>query len=962
MFLISKLKYTFFCRISIQHLPTNIMPTLLKSLKLRGVRSYSPREDETQLIEFSPLTIILGPNGSGKTTIIETLKFLMTGEEPPFSDSRRNFICYPYVQKIKQKSYASIELCFKTNDGLTCRARREISLPSTLRASTPSIQSCYNFNETGWKFINKQDDWGKAIISFFDLPNIAVINNVILCHQENSLWMFADASSVKLVIDKIFGCERYKKETKYIDTEIKSAKKMLEHLFNVLKRDKETADQKRQFSSIKLERTNEISYAQSEVKRIENNILILSQDMKDIDEKLAVFKKKQDDLIRARSKLEDLSALKRSLSSKLGSQLIPPEEISDVDLNDRLKNHNAATEESKTRLSIIKRDESKCADDLFRLNQQAKKLTNDINSIKVIELKYNESRATLRDKLTYLMESQKMNLVCDLENLETILSSLEDHEKILGANRTNLTEKEGDLSRRTHDISVQQNTMSNKQKLITRDIHTSTKRTVDLKSQMERVDPTSKDLLAVLDNLEKMDSIVKELIDESVSKSLQVLIDDSKIKITSVVQKTGAEVIRIKQELDHHLETIEQSKLELNKAKADEVDIKVSLDNIIKEHSDIKKSEKFAQNKYMDFSHSYRDFKRIVDQYKHEENTLKTHKVGDKISELEKIQSEIDEIDAKHKSLQQKQSELSYALSKSYETLKYLEMNNELRCKSAEIDFLMGTINQLETDLEGNKELIAKKDHLQTCHRQECEQKASFLTRVETLKRELKILSTNLDKYSNAYRNLSLTMAKIECTRLCLHDLEKLKDCFEKSVTTFHQQMIDKINELLAVRWRQTYQGADIKSIQLVADKIQRGDKENFNYYIAMVKGSYKYKMREQSSAGQKALASVIIRMTLAELFVKDLAFIALDEPTSNLDSANVVALAKVISTYVRRRCERDAGIQWIMITHDEDFVSALSDETYSNHYKVSKNSQGYSTITKSSYGLISSESGYDDA
>ena len=54
----------------------------IDALSIRGIRSFGP--DEAQLIKFAkPLTVIVGENGCGKTTIIECLKYVTTGELPP---------------------------------------------------------------------------------------------------------------------------------------------------------------------------------------------------------------------------------------------------------------------------------------------------------------------------------------------------------------------------------------------------------------------------------------------------------------------------------------------------------------------------------------------------------------------------------------------------------------------------------------------------------------------------------------------------------------------------------------------------------------------------------------------------------------------------------------------------------------------------------------------------------------
>lgn len=50
--------------------------------------------------------------------------------------------------------------------------------------------------------------------------------------------------------------------------------------------------------------------------------------------------------------------------------------------------------------------------------------------------------------------------------------------------------------------------------------------------------------------------------------------------------------------------------------------------------------------------------------------------------------------------------------------------------------------------------------------------------------------------------------------------------------------------------------------------------------------------MRGRCSAGQKVLASLIIRLALAEVFCLHCGVLALDEPTTNLDRENIESLA----------------------------------------------------------------------
>jgi DNA repair protein RAD50 len=56
----------------------------IEKLSIQGIRSFGHQSREA--IQFNtPLTLIVGYNGSGKTTIIECLKYATTGELPPNS-------------------------------------------------------------------------------------------------------------------------------------------------------------------------------------------------------------------------------------------------------------------------------------------------------------------------------------------------------------------------------------------------------------------------------------------------------------------------------------------------------------------------------------------------------------------------------------------------------------------------------------------------------------------------------------------------------------------------------------------------------------------------------------------------------------------------------------------------------------------------------------------------------------
>ena len=87
----------------------------LLALSIRGVRAFDSKTEQT--IEFKkPLTVILGPNGCGKTTVIECLRFATTGQLPPGSMSGKAFVHDCKVEETTEVK-ASVKLLFEIAPG-----------------------------------------------------------------------------------------------------------------------------------------------------------------------------------------------------------------------------------------------------------------------------------------------------------------------------------------------------------------------------------------------------------------------------------------------------------------------------------------------------------------------------------------------------------------------------------------------------------------------------------------------------------------------------------------------------------------------------------------------------------------------------------------------------------------------------------------------------------------------------
>jgi DNA repair protein RAD50 len=136
-----------------------------------------------------------------------------------------------------------------------------------------------------------------------------------------------------------------------------------------------------------------------------------------------------------------------------------------------------------------------------------------------------------------------------------------------------------------------------------------------------------------------------------------------------------------------------------------------------------------------------------------------------------------------------------------------------------------------------------------------------------------------------------------------------------------------EVNKIIRELWAATYKGEDISNIEIMTS-MDAGSKaaKSYNYRVVMTKGSTELDMRGRCSAGQRVLASLVIRLALAETFALNCGCIALDEPTVNLDFNNKKGLAQALAQLVETR-SKQKNFQLILITHDEEFLAMMKNE-----------------------------------
>lgn len=298
--------------------------------------------------------------------------------------------------------------------------------------------------------------------------------------------------------------------------------------------------------------------------------------------------------------------------------------------------------------------------------------------------------------------------------------------------------------------------------------------------------------------------------------------------------------------------------------------------------------------------------------------------------------------------------DINSELAKQQMKKRDLDDNLKLRSKVAEAEVLKKKIEELRKSLGDLKydTLLTEKRQLlreeETLTREKAqaegrlkEQQGAILSLREELKKPL---------YANAERKYLEKVVKKKVMDAVTNDLNSYYKATEWAMLHFHKEKMREINTIIRELWRQIYRGSDIDYIEIKTDVPEQSSadrRSQYNYRVVQMKNDVEIDMRGRCSAGQKVLASLIIRMALAETFSANCGILALDEPTTNLDCENVESLSTALADIVNTRMVQK-NFQLLVITHDDEFLERLSKvEKLELYYRVKRDEHGKSIIRR---------------
>uniref|UniRef100_A0A3P9B039 RAD50 double strand break repair protein n=1 Tax=Maylandia zebra TaxID=106582 RepID=A0A3P9B039_9CICH len=345
------------------------------------------------------------------------------------------------------------------------------------------------------------------------------------------------------------------------------------------------------------------------------------------------------------------------------------------------------------------------------------------------------------------------------------------------------------------------------------------------------------------------------------------------------------------------------------------------------------------------------------------ERAFSIMKKTQKESELHETNTQLHEAEKHKEKINKEMGNIRQDIDTQKVQERWLQDNLTLRKRVEELKEVLGKREALMKDM-GNMQVMQLRKE-----RREAERKLEDLKRnrsialgrqngfeEEILHYRKELREDQYDKADERYRNKMITM---RTTELVIKDLDLYYKALDQTIMKFHSMKMDEINKIIRDLWRSTYRGQDIEYVEIRSDVDENSSagvrRRVYNYRVVMVKGDTALDMRGRCSAGQKVLASLIIRLALAETFCLNCGILALDEPTTNLDRENIESLAHALVEIIKSR-SRQRNFQLLIITHDEDFVELLGRSSYIEHfYRIRKNQDQNSEITKCSINSLSS-------
>ncbi|KAG1331800.1 hypothetical protein COCNU_02G017680 [Cocos nucifera] len=424
---------------------------------------------------------------------------------------------------------------------------------------------------------------------------------------------------------------------------------------------------------------------------------------------------------------------------------------------------------------------------------------------------------------------------------------------------------------------------------------------------------------------------------------------EEKLKASSILHKVK------KADEDLALLAEEKAEVDFNEKHLAEalVPLLKEKEKLQQEHTDLKLK---LEQEYDAQAEKKRSFQQEIEMLLSLNTRIKEYLNSKKVERLKDLQEKHSFAESQLQKCESMKREISAELNKSKELLRNqdqlkrnIDDNLNYRKTKAEVDELTHEIESLEEKVLS----IGSMSTIEAELKRRMQEKERLLSELNRCHGTLSVYQSNISKnkvelkqaqYNEIDKRYFNQLVQLKTTEMANKDLDRYYNALDKALMRFHTMKMEEINKIIRELWQQTYRGQDIDYISIHSDSEGAGTR-SYSYKVLMQTGDAELEMRGRCSAGQKVLASLIIRLALAETFCLNCGILALDEPTTNLDGPNAESLAAALLRIMEDRKGQE-NFQLIVITHDERFAQLIGQRQHAErYYRVTKDEHHHSII-----------------
>ena len=898
----------------------------LTNIKISGFKSFV---DKTEISLSEKRTAIVGPNGCGKSNIIDAVKWVLGETSKHIRGDNIDDVIFNGTDSRKPHDYANVELLFSNTENRIGGQYAEYDEISVKREVTRDGSSKY--------FLNNSHCRRRDILDIFMGTGLGPKSYAIINQGTASKLIESKPEEFRVYLEEVAGISKYRERKRETENKIKHTKENLERLSDVIN------EVSKQLKTLERQAIQADKYKKLEDEKRSIKAEIIAISIRDFQEQIENNNKKIEvKKTKIEKKMSEISTININIDKNKSEYQELNEKMNAI----QKEYYDALSEVGRTEQAIeyekdgAERDKEQYENAIQSIEKYRERLKKDTDEISSIKQQIESLESEHAQKSTNIIDQNKEKelLESDLldeqekyeENLKNLYSF--EQEKSNKQEKVDLLEIEIKSSR----IEIEENQRTSN------DILTELKKieSFELKEKINYFNQEIQNYHALLKNYKDGDKIIKN------SEKIKNILEDIK-RIIESVQKNELEIAKknskIKEDIDNKIlsksEKISQDLNNIEKIKDDILNIDIKVKDTKKIISSLNSSVESIKIKLDETEDLISDAKEDLHNTEVgiETKKVEMHSLQNNIelnnNELEQLTGNIENLKVRSDKPDLKLSELENILSE------HLKIQNIKDKELKDIRISITNFSNEISELESKKiEIQGQIDSIKSDVSDDEKGIQEIIGQVKVLKEQFSelgldgksILDVNIDydliKWKKRESEISATINRMGPINMAA--IDQFKEYEERKsylsmqeddlITALNslEDAIRKIDKDTKERFKSTFDKVNTK-LQEIFPKLFNGGKA----YLEMTENDLlktgvvvfasppgkKLTSINLLSGGEKALTALSLVFALFSLNPSP--FCMLDEVDAPLDDANIERFCNLFT-------EMSEKIQFILITH----------------------------------------------